>query len=246
MSEVPSWRTPPTVASGVAVHDWPCASLPSPAWLPASASPAWPPCVGDWQVSKPLTRRVSVTYPTALDGFTINGVAVSAHNAVEMPADGSAVFVAYPGVYQVGIGESKLLSAKTVTVSTADGDGSHELWVEATDELVAALQEQVDAKVDECAKEKGTSPYGCPFRAYTYSTIRNFAWTVSQYPKVTRNVSVQDGTFTTYGGTMKYTYEEKRSSGWTPDNGSSEIGAMPGTFDIDGDTVHVDFDTSGF
>lgn len=201
----------------------------------------------NWVLAEPLTQQITVSYPQALENITINGVQVSKENAVST-TDSSATYTVYPGVYQVGIGKSKFLTAKTIDINSAkSGDSAKTLEVKATDDLVKALEEQVDAKVDECAKSKDYQPSGCPFSVYVYDSadVRNFSWTVSKYPQID-SVNLDTGTFSSYDGTMKYTYEQKRSSGWTPDNGTTGMSSIYGSFDIKGDKVEVTIEDSGY
>ena len=101
------------------------------------------------------------------------------------------------------------------------------------------------SKLDECAKSKDKRPANCPFSAYSYfrgSDTRNYSWSITEYPEVSENyISLGNGTFSTYDGTAKYTYEFKTSDGWKPESDSTSIASMQGEFTIDGDKITVEF-----
>ena len=55
-----------------------------------------------------------------------------------------------------------------------------------TAKLKEDLSKAVNAKLDECAKSTDYAPEGCPFGfdLYDEDYYRNFAWSISVYPKL--------------------------------------------------------------
>lgn len=201
----------------------------------------------DWAIAEPLTTTIAVSYPDAVDEITVNGIAVTSKNAKSSDGE-SHTFVVYPGKYDVATATSKFYTQETADlVAGADSsEGSAaSLNVKATDALYGAINEQVASKLDECAKSKDKRPANCPFSAYSYfrgSDTRNYSWSITEYPEVSENyISLGNGTFSTYDGTAKYTYEFKTSDGWKPESDSTSIASMQGEFTIDGDKITVEF-----
>ncbi|KFI58994.1 heme utilization protein [Bifidobacterium gallicum DSM 20093 = LMG 11596] len=210
----------------------------------------------NWVVAEPLIAKIQVSYPNSLDSITINGVKVSDKNSLD-PADSdysARTFAVYPGKYTASAGKSKYLDSKNASIvasiTGSNPDSSQNtvtgrIAISPTDDLVEAIQNEVNATIDTCAKSKDNEPAGCPFGTYmsSYDKYRNFSWTVSDYPTVTEsNISMEEGSFAVNNGRMKYTYESKSSSGWTPEQSSTSIGYMSGSFAINGDSVDVTVD----
>ncbi|PAU69738.1 heme utilization or adhesion related exo protein [Bifidobacterium italicum] len=203
----------------------------------------------DWGVAEPMTTTIHVAKPTAISALDINGVEVTEKNTKDADGDAWSITV-YPGTYSVSAGKSKYLKAKTAHI-IASGDESSpdaytEVAVEATDALTEAIQQKVNAKIDECEKSTDLEPKGCPFSVYSYGddkNVRNFTWSVTDYPQV--QVDTDYGTFQTdYGTEVKYTYERKDSDGWEPEDGETTMSSMSGTFSVDGDKLTVEISDS--
>lgn len=203
----------------------------------------------DWGVAEPMTTTIVVTKPEAISAIAVNGVEVTEKNA-KNASDDAWAFTVYPGTYGVSAGKSKYLSSKTTEIIANGDDSSSDaratLSVEATDALTDAIQQKVDEKLDECEKSTDLDPKGCPFSVYAYNekNVRNFTWSISDYPDV--QVDTDYGTFSTdYGVEVKYTYEEKDSDGWEPEDGSTSMNQMTGTFSVDGDKLTIELGDDG-
>lgn len=199
----------------------------------------------NWTVTTPLTKTISVDAGPIAD-LTINGVAVNESNATDVSEDyGSTVmsFAVYPGTYQIAAAESKFIDSDTATVST-DQDGNSVdafLSAEPTDELVQALQDELDAQLQTCAASTDGAPKGCPFSYWNADDdgYRNFAWSITEFPSIDY-VSLSDNSFTTDSyGEAKVTFERQRyDDSWEPDDYEGSF-YVYGTFEIDGDTVTI-------
>ena len=203
----------------------------------------------EWGVAEPMTTTITVAKPKSVTALAVNGVEVNEKNT-KSSTDNTWSFTVYPGTYTVSAGKSKYLTSKNAEI-IANGEDSASsqsatLTVEATDALTDAIQQKVNAKLDECAKSTDFSPKGCPFSVYTYGdkkNFRNFTWSISDYPEV--DVDTDYGTFETeYGEEVKYTYEEKNSDGWEPEDGETTMSSMSGTFNVDGDKVTIELNES--
>ena len=93
--------------------------------------------------------------------------------------------------------------------TNADSDAA-DLKIMPTAKLKEDLSKAVNAKLDECAKSTDYAPEGCPFGfdLYDEDYYRNFAWSISVYPKLS-DIDLDYGTFSTRQGKAKCTYEEK-------------------------------------
>ena len=203
----------------------------------------------EWGVAEPMTTTITVAKPKSVTALAVNGIEVNEKNT-KSTTDNTWSFTVYPGTYTVSAGKSKYLTSKNAEI-IANGEDSASnqsatLTVEATDALTDAIQQKVNAKLDECAKSTDFSPKGCPFSVYTYGdkkNFRNFTWSISDYPEV--DVDTDYGTFETeYGEKVKYTYEEKNSDGWEPEDGETTMSSMSGTFNVDGDKVTIELNES--
>ncbi|WP_165775866.1 zinc ribbon domain-containing protein [Bifidobacterium scaligerum] len=202
----------------------------------------------NWTVAEPLVKTISVYASDAPDGITVNGVKVTAKNATNNDAEDSGTYQlkVYPGIYKVGVPKSDFYSAKTVSVNTNDGN-SGTLDVQPTDKLTSAIQDAVDAKLDECAESTEAEPSGCPFSYSTYNSqkYRNFSWSIDTYPEV-NYISLSDGSYDTdYDGKVTVKYEYHYYDGWESEDDWNYFSA-DGNFTIKDGKVTVDLSSSSY
>lgn len=199
----------------------------------------------DWTVTTPLIKTISVDAGPVTD-LTINGVAVDESNATNVTEDyGSSVmsFAVYPGTYRIAAAESKFIDSDTATISTDQAGGSVDAYLSAepTDELVQAIQDELDKQLQTCAASTDGAPEGCPFSYWNADSdrYRNFAWSITKFPSIDY-VSLSDSSFTTDSyGKAKVTFERQRyDDSWEPDDYESSF-YVHGTFEIDGDKVTI-------
>ena len=80
---------------------------------------------------------------------------------------------------------------------------------------------------------------------YDDDDYRNFAWSISSYPKIT-DIDLNNGTFSSARGKAKCTYEEKNSDdSWEPDDDSTTF-SVNGGFSISNGKVKVTLDDSDY
>jgi hypothetical protein len=97
----------------------------------------------------------------------------------------SAALAAFPGRYQVSLPEQPLWTAEPVMAFVGLGDPGTPVTLEPAikDSARAAVEQQVGAYVDECAKSTELSPPNCPFSAGTYDQVNKVHWKVGNYPQ---------------------------------------------------------------
>lgn len=180
-----------------------------------------------WEISDGLEAHLAVRGGDAV----IGGVAVAEADAEDL--------IAYPGVLNVELAESPWMTAKPQRLAlTGLSEGTY-LEVEPSDGLIAEVQEQANARLDECVASTDLRPEGCPFREYVYGDVRNVAWTITNYPTVDM-FSMER--FTLEGGQATVTYEVENWDGeWVAEESESDIGYFSGEVAIDGDDVELTF-----
>ena len=112
-----------------------------------------------------------------------------------------------------------------------------------TAKLKEDLSKAVNAKLDECAKSTDYAPEGCPFGfdLYDEDYYRNFAWSISVYPKLS-DIDLDYGTFSTRQGKAKCTYEEKNfDDSWESQDDSTHF-TVNGSFSIRDGKLSVTID----
>lgn len=200
----------------------------------------------DWTVTTPLLKEITVSTDAATPGLTINGVEVGEENAVSGSFGSDLVFKVYPGTYRIAVTETEFITESgdgPVTVST-NGSTYAYTSVEATDALVQAIQDELDAQLQACAASTEGEPEGCPFSMYTFSEdhYRNVTWSITESPEVDY-IDLGSGEFMTSGGEATATYEYRQyDDSWEPDDYTDYI-YVYGSFTIDGDQVNVTMDT---
>lgn len=183
-----------------------------------------------------------MSVPNAVESLSVNGVDVTAKNA-EKSDSGTWTLRVYPGSYKVSIGKSEYVTSGITMVRTnADSDAA-DLKIMPTAKLKEDLSKAVNAKLDECAKSTDYAPEGCPFGfdLYDEDYYRNFAWSISVYPKLS-DIDLDYGTFSTRQGKAKCTYEEKNfDDSWESQDDSTHF-TVNGSFSIRDGKLSVTID----
>lgn len=196
----------------------------------------------NWKISSPLLKTITVSVPNAVESLSVNGVDVTAKNAEKSDSSTWTLRV-YPGSYKVSIGKSGYVTSGITMVRTnADSDAA-DLKIMPTAKLKEDLSKAVNAKLDECAKSTDYAPEGCPFGfdLYDEDYYRNFAWSISVYPKLS-DIDLDYGTFSTRQGKAKCTYEEKHfDDSWESQDDSTHF-TVNGSFSIRDGKLSVTID----
>lgn len=200
----------------------------------------------DWTVTTPLLKEITVSTDAATPGLTINGIEVGEENAVSGSFGSDLVFKVYPGTYRIAVTETDFITESGDGPTTVSTNGSTYAYtsVEATDALVQAIQDELDAQLHACAASTEGEPEGCPFSMYTFSEdrYRNVTWSITESPEVDY-IDLGSGEFMTSGGEATATYEYRQyDDSWEPDDYTDYI-YVYGSFTIDGDQVNVTMDT---
>lgn len=200
----------------------------------------------NWTVTTPLLKEITVSTDAATPGLTINGVEVGEENAVSGSFGSDLVFKVYPGTYRIAVTETDFITESGDGPTTVSTNGSTHAYtsVEATDALVQAVQDGLDAQLQTCAASTEFEPEGCPFSMYTFSEdrYRNVTWSITESPEVDY-IDLGSGEFMTSGGEATATYEYRQyDDSWEPDDYTDYI-YVYGSFTIDGDQVNVTMDT---
>ncbi|MCG7309393.1 hypothetical protein [Brachybacterium sp. ACRRE] len=125
---------------------------------------------------------------------------------------------ALPGTYTVSLPAASDLV--TVTDSEVpvlvEPSGDEDTYASPFYQLSEAgqkeVQNQVNAKIDECATSKDAAPEDCPFEAYVYDQVDDSgSWKIEDYPTVT--VEEEDGWYFSTGyddaGSAVYSYKQE-------------------------------------
>lgn len=200
----------------------------------------------DWTVTTPLLKEITVSTDAATPGLTINGIEVGEENAVSGSFGSDLVFKVYPGTYRIAVTETEFITESGDGPAIVSTNGSTYAYtsVEATDALVQAVQDGLDAQLQTCAASTEGEPEGCPFSMYTFSEdrYRNVTWSITESPEVDY-IDLGSGEFMTSGGEATATYEYRQyDDSWEPDDYTDYI-YVYGSFTIDGDQVNVTMDT---
>ena len=200
----------------------------------------------DWTVTTPLLKEITVSTDAATPGLTINGIEVGEENAVSGSFGSDLVFKVYPGTYRIAVTETEFITESGDGPATVSTNGSTYAYtsVEATDALVQAIQDELDAQLQACAASTEGEPEGCPFSMYTFSEdrYRNVTWSITESPEVDY-IDLGSGEFMTSGGEATATYEYRQyDDSWEPDDYTDYI-YVYGSFTIDGGQVNVTMDT---
>ncbi|MCT1655824.1 hypothetical protein [Brevibacterium luteolum] len=154
----------------------------------------------DWRLEAPELERIIIDTPH-LSEAAVNGVTVPAfRQQITLPA--------FPGIYTIGVPEDdEFVTAKEVRVYSAfptasEPQDSYSLIAEPTERFTEAVNAEVRAIIDDCARKDEANPAGCPLtwpdaERYDLSDLR---WSVKEYPTVglraaseLRGESAEDG-----------------------------------------------------
>ncbi len=195
-----------------------------------------------WKIDSPLVGELPVYVSNSTSDTTeaaVNGTTVSFGDEYSLPA--------YPALYTVGAPGNDFFSAEEQSYAVATGSrASYDgvtLDVAPTEALTAAVQEAVNAHLDECVKSTELDPEGCNLRLSWYSdftSVDKVAYKVGEYPTVevdeygsyfdaTGGSYTADVTGTTYDG-AKDTLPFGLDGDW----------GITGKIVIDGDTVTIE------
>ena len=149
-----------------------------------------------WKIDKPLLSSVYV--------YTDQGTVVSV-NGKDVDFGKEYELAAYPGTYEIGAPEGDFFEAESQTFVAGTGSKANyeavELEFTPSEGLTTAVQEALDAHLDECATSKTDDPEGCGMytgAVYDFADEPTMKYTVEKYP-----VAVVDESgryFSTEGG----------------------------------------------
>lgn len=200
----------------------------------------------NWQITTPLIKSINVSVPSSVESLTVNKVAVTVKNA-EKTDSGEWQLRVYPGTYNISVTSTDYIVSETVVFRTnEDSDSPTTLKVTTTSKFKDALSTAVNNALDKCAESTDYAPENCPFgfRVWDEDNYRNFAWSISIYPKIDE-VDLDYGAFDTKTGKAKCTYEVKDGDSWDPDDDSTTFNAS-GSFAIKDGKVTVTLDDGGY
>lgn len=200
----------------------------------------------NWQITTPLIKSINVSVPSSVESLTVNKVAVTAKNA-EKTDSGEWQLRVYPGTYNISVTSTDYIVSETVVFRTnEDSDSPTTLKVTTTSKFKDALSTAVNNALDKCAESTDYAPENCPFgfRVWDEDNYRNFAWSISIYPKIDE-VDLDYGAFDTKTGKAKCTYEVKDGDSWDSDDDSTTFNAS-GSFAIKDGKVTVTLDDGGY
>lgn len=195
-----------------------------------------------WKIDTPLVGDLSVFISnsnTESNEAAVNGVTVAFGDEYSLPA--------YPALYTVGAPGNDFFTAEDVEYTVATGTRADyegvQLELAPTEALTAAVQESLNAFLDECATSTELDPEGCSLRLSWYSdftSVDKVAYSIDEYPTV--EVDEYGTYFTATGGS--YTADV---TGTTYDGSKAELPfgldgdwGITGTIAIDGDTVSIE------
>lgn len=199
----------------------------------------------DWTVAGGgLASVLEVELPEEATGSQVNGV--------DVDLDSSSQWV-LPGTYRVDpYAGSRWLAgdAPETTVAPDEGYAFADTGEPGpSEELLAAVQEEVDAWLEECAASDDLEPDGCPMYTWAWGDdVRNVAWEITEPPEL-EDAYLGGGfpaEFYYGGGQATVTYEEDQSLGFgRPDFEAQESSSdlyFSVTVDVVDDEVQVSFD----
>lgn len=122
----------------------------------------------------------------AVNGFSFDRRQVAADGVESAPLTPVPMLVFAPGSYTVSV-DTQLSSAEGVTIraDAAQVVTQVDVQTQPSDELVAIVQERVDAFLQECAAQRVLQPTACPFGFHVDNRIvTEPAWEIARYPAV--------------------------------------------------------------
>lgn len=192
----------------------------------SSAGTAWV-FFDQWQIESGLETQAFVAgAPVSIGGITVD------------PGDDALDLIAYPGVYPVEAETSRWESVDVAPLTVTELGGQLYAEVSPSDDLIAKVQDLLDARLDECAESTDLEPEGCPFAGFAWGETRSVEWTIDDYPVVDL---YDTETFSATGGAATATFERQDwNDEWAADEDTANIYILSGSISIDGDSVTID------
>lgn len=197
----------------------------------------------DWKIDSPLVVDLYVS-------GTVAGAAVSV-NGVDVDFGDEGTLKAYPGTYTFASASDGFFSVDEVDYVVATGTKASydypELNMQPSDTLVSAVQDQLDAFLDECAEAttEADSDDSCDMTTtyYDVAEVTKFEREIIEYPTVELD---NYGTFTTTGGEYQFTLSGTDYYGESFENVKAQDTYEPwsyyGTYTIEDGAVTISFD----
>ncbi len=182
-----------------------------------------------WKIDRPLLASVYV--------YTDRGTVVSV-NGKDVDFGKEYDLAAYPGTYEIGAPEGDFFQAESQTFVAGTGSKANydavELEFAPTEGLTAAVQDALNAHLDECATSTTDDPDDCGMYTgakYDFTDEPKMSYSVDKYPVVT--VDESGRYFSTEGGKVTAT-----ATGTLYGGGSgSESYSTGSDWDLDGSIV---------
>ncbi len=191
-----------------------------------------------WKIDRPLLASVYV--------YTDRGTVVSV-NGKDVDFGKEYDLAAYPGTYEIGAPVGDFFEAESETFVAGTGSKANydavELEFTPTEGLTAAVQDALNAHLDECAASTTDDPDECGMYTgakYDFSDEPKMTYSVDAYPVVT--VDESGRYFSTEGGKVTATATGTRYDG-DPGTESYTTGSdwdLDGSIVIDGDSVTLE------
>lgn len=169
--------------------------------------------------------------PYLVNGVQVGTSAASAQSQGEGPV--TDMYPVFPGTYRVGLADNPLLSGDSVSVDVRALGGYVTAKPAATIKKTAAaeVRKQVNAYLDECAKQASLTPTNCPFSTYGSSDVRNISWTITRYPTIALQLNPQTNAVSAYTGqeggpgvaTVTYETKDFFTDKYTPQTSTASI-----------------------
>jgi hypothetical protein len=195
-----------------------------------------------WKIDSPLVGDLPVyiqNSSTETNEAAVNGVTVAFGDEYSLPA--------YPAMYTVGAPGNDFFTAEEQSYAVATGTRANfdgvTLEVAPTEALTAAVQESVNAFLDDCAASTELDPEGCSLRLswYTdFTSVDKVTYKIDEYPTVEVDengtyFTASEGSYT--ADVTGTTYDGSKDT--LPFGLDGEWG-ITGKITIDGDTVTIE------
>lgn len=175
----------------------------------------------EWKLGEIDYSTLSFYLPQGVQKVTVNGVEVEVGKLETSPDEMGyevASLPVLPGTYEFtgpALGEyveAEPVTTKVAADGTAAAPNGEYVYLNylINDAGTKKVQEDVNAKIDECAATGQPSPDGCPLGTYSYNDTAG-TWSVTSYPVVTLEQG-DEGAFylqteTDGAATFSYTYD---------------------------------------
>lgn len=212
-----------------------------------------------WKIVTPLVKTLKIAVPKTMTNVTVNGVDVDLSHAstakddapdsedddMDVDTDDMVRYSVpvYPGVYQVGVADSKYVTAKKVKISDTEENTAY-VVPQATSALKDAVLAEVQNHVNDCIASSELNEKNCGFLNGDFRSDSSIAYSnvkrkVSNRPKL-KELDVVSGTFSTDTIDAVITYQERYHSDDPWENETSDrSGSLEGTFTLKNEHVSV-------